>query len=255
MKLIPSLRSSIGFFTIIPVNDRDFQKSGIYLMWIPYTLAGVLSLLAFYLLSYITDTYVSAIISLIIIPLILGFQNIDALADFGDGMMKRGVPEERFRVMKSPDVGSGGIFALFAVYSISIVSLFSINPKYIGQALLFSQLNSVIWMVSIMFRNSTREQGFAYYFREITDKNMFWISNIVPVLIIFVLLFQSLFILILISFLFSLFFRLYAGKIFEKINGDIIGAGGELGRMFSLILINIPVLIYPISPYFLFLHF
>ncbi|MGP6240286.1 adenosylcobinamide-GDP ribazoletransferase [Cuniculiplasma sp. SKW4] len=242
MNLLGAIRSSFGFFTIIPVNDKEFDKGAINLLWMPYLTASIFAALIYLVLSLFLNFYISAIISFIGISLFLGLQNVDALSDLGDGLMKRGTPDERFKVMKDSTNGSGGMFSLFSVYAISIISLISIVHNQFLSVILFSQINSIIWIVVISFRNKTTESGLANYFFEKISRKTFFISNFFPVILIIIFLMPQFLLIFSISMVISLIFRLYFMKIFKKINGDIMGASGEIGRMFSLILVNIPSL-------------
>lgn len=239
MSLVIAIRSSFGFFTVIPVNDREFDKGAINLLWMPYLTASIFAALLYLMLSLFLNFYISAVISFIGISLFLGLQNIDALSDLGDGLMKRGTPDERFKVMKDSTNGSGGMFSLFSVYVISIISLISINSSQFLSVILFSQINSIIWIVIVSFRSKTTESGFANYFSEVTNRKTFVLSNILPGVLILIFLMPQLILVFSISVILSVIFRLYIMKIFEKINGDIMGASGEIGRMFSLILVNV----------------
>ncbi len=243
MKIADAIKSSFGFFTIIPVKDDKFDRGALNFMWFQYMLAGIFAAIIYIILSLFLNFYLAAVVAFISIGIFLGIQNVDALADFGDGLMKRGSPDERFAVMKTPETGTGGIFSVFSVYVISIAALLSLKGVNLIYGIIFGQLNSALWMVVIISRNKTRDTGFAHYFSEITGSRKFLVWNILPILIVLIIFFPELLLIFLISVCASLLFRIYSVKVFGAINGDITGASGEIGRMTSLVLMNAGILI------------
>jgi adenosylcobinamide-GDP ribazoletransferase len=239
MNIVNAIKSSFGFFTIVPMNDQNFDKESINLLWVPYLAASIFAIMLYVLFSCFLNYYISAILSFIGICLFLGLQNVDALSDLGDGLMKRGSPEVRFKVMKDSANGSGGMFSFFSVYAISLISLLSVNKSEFIPVILFGQMDAVLWMVMISYKSRTTESGYANYFSEVTGKRGFIILNLLPLILILFFLIPQFIIVFSISILMSIIFRFYILGVFKKINGDIIGASGEIGRMFSFIMVNI----------------
>ena len=243
------MKASIAFFTIIPYGNRHFAREAIDFLWIPYIFLGTISAIGFYFLSMIMNIRFAALICFSIIPFLHGFQNVDALLDFGDGCMKRGIPEEKFAVMKKSDTGAGGIGLLFVVYSISVGSFLFMPKGNIFDSYIIMQVASSLWISLIMFRNRTFGNGFATYFSQETGKISFALISIVPPLLIVALLFPEYLLPLMITLPFAAVLRIFIRRNFGMINGDISGASGEIGRMFFLVVSGINILIVNIIPF------
>ena len=109
MKVSKYARASISFFTIIPAGNAEFIPEALYFLWLPYLLSGLVSFIVLYEIEGFVSKFILAIIALSIIGIIHGAQNLDALLDLGDGLMKRAETEKRLMVMKDPSVGAGKV--------------------------------------------------------------------------------------------------------------------------------------------------
>ncbi len=243
------MKASIAFFTIIPYGNRHFAREAIDFVWIPYLFLGAISAIVFYFLSMIMNIRFAALICFSTIPFLHGFQNVDALLDFGDGCMKRGMPEEKFAVMKKSDTGAGGIGLLFVVYSISVGSFLFMPKGNIFDSYIIMQAASSLWISLIMFRNRTFGDGFASYFSVETGRISFALMSIIPPLLIVALLFPIYLLPLIVTLPFAILLRIFVRKSFGSINGDISGASGEIGRMFFLVVSGINILLVNIMPF------
>lgn len=245
------IKASIAFFTIIPFGSRSFSREAVDFVWAPYLLLGAISAACFYFLSMFMNIRFAALICFSIIPFLHGFQNVDALLDFGDGCMKRGPPDEKFAVMKKSDTGAGGIGLLFVVYSISIGSFLLMPKQNIFASYIVMQAASCMWISLMMFRNRTYGDGLATFFSEETGKISFAFISIIPPLLIVVLIFPLYLVPLIITLPLAIILRIFVRRSFGSINGDISGASGEIGRMFFLIVSGINMLLVNLIPFWL----
>ncbi len=235
--------SSISFFSIIPLKGEHYSKNAINFMFLPYILSGIISALLSYYLSFYLPEFIVATLALGIIILFHGAQNADALMDFGDGVMKRGTGEERLKVMKDTNTGTGAVVMLFFTYLLTIGALFYDAKAYGVLSIVYGQLVLTLFMSTMLYRNTTLGEGFASYFKKNTDSITFIILNWILPLGITITVFPQFLFVTSLCIIAAGFLRLYVKHVFRGVNGDITGASGEIGRMLSLLLIMVPVLI------------
>jgi adenosylcobinamide-GDP ribazoletransferase len=237
LKIVKNIVSALSFFTIIPMRKAEFNGEAIYFLWLPYFLSGTIASLFLYFLNPYLPFPLLAILALLIIGVIHGAQNIDALLDMGDGLMKRGSPQERLKVMKDVSTGAGAVFIFFSVYGISIVALITAGKNNAYEYIFYSQIVDVLFMGMILFKSLPLGNGFVSFFSPHTSNLYFFSYNILfPAFILF-FLFPSLFILTIVLLFISFLMRLYVLKVFGGVNGDLVGGSGEIGRAVALVLL------------------
>ena len=241
MKVSRYARASISFFTVIPAGNAEFIPEALYFLWLPYLISGLISFIILYAAENYVSKFILAILALSIIGIIHGAQNLDSLLDLGDGLMKRGETEARLRVMKDPSVGAGGLFMFFVVYGISISALLSVSATRIPYLILFSQLVDIIFMSLIFFRNKPIGDGYGKFFSVISSRWTFLVTSFGIPFILSLILFPAYIFVLIAVIVIAIILRLYLYRIFRGVNGDIVGASGEIGRMFALILSTIPI--------------
>ena len=243
MTLREDILSSLSFFSIIPLKKEHYSENALNFMFVPFMLSGLISAFIAYLILPFLPIFMVAILSLFIIILIHGAQNADGLMDFGDGIMKRGSWQERLKAMKDTSTGTGAIISVLFTYLLTIGALYYDIGQLGVLTIFYGQLMAIIFMANLFFRNSTIGEGFASYFKKVSGGSTFIVLNLIFPLFLSIYLFPQFNLVTVLCILFSLGMRVYVGKIFKGVNGDILGASGEIGRMFSLILIMVPVLL------------
>ena len=131
MKLLAALR----FLTILPIPGRRqisteelgasqgyFPLVGIFLGAI---LAGV-----DWLLGFVLPVAVVNALLLIILIILTGALHVDGFIDTCDGLVGRGTPQERWRIMSDSRVGGFGVAGAFCLLLLFYVSLSSIAEPY-----------------------------------------------------------------------------------------------------------------------------
>lgn len=243
MTLREDILSSLSFFSIIPMKKQHYSEKALNFMFVPFMLSGLISALVSYLILPFMPVFMVAILSLFFIILIHGAQNADGLMDFGDGLMKRGSSQERLKAMKDTSTGTGAIIGVFFTYLLTVGALYYDIAHSGVVTIFYGQLLAIIFMANLFFRNSTIGEGFAYYFKQASGKIPFLVVNLILPLFLSIFLFPQFILVTALCIFFSLVMRFYVGKIFKGVNGDILGASGEIGRMLSLILIMVPSLL------------
>lgn len=205
-------------------------------MFIVYGLIGIISSLFYCLIKFFLPSIISIFLSFSLLFILRGFQNVDAVLDTGDGLMKRGNVNEKIRVMKDTATGAGAIGLFVFIFGTTFISLIQISEfKFL--TFFEIEMSSVFFTAILMFRNNAIGMGFASQFKNSSDKVIFFLLNIlVPLLILILMGFSITLLIILITS--ALLIRLYFYKIFRGYNGDIAGTAGELGKMIlSMLLI------------------
>ena len=152
--------------------------------------------------------------------------------------------ESRFIVMKDSSVGAGGIFIFFVVYGISISALFSVSKAQMPGLMLFSQLVDIAFMAIIFFKNKPAGEGYGKFFSTISSKWLFLVISYGIPFFLTLIIFSGYLYLFAFLTVIALILRVYLTKIFRGVNGDIVGASGEIGRMFALLLSTVPIIAF-----------
>ncbi|MBO8181163.1 MAG: adenosylcobinamide-GDP ribazoletransferase [Archaeoglobus sp.] len=233
------MKNLVAFFSRIPVKgDIEKARNEVWLLPLLGLLLSLIPSLIFYFSSLIIRTSpVKGLISILSLYLIIGIIHLDGLADFFDGLMAKGDRTEKIKVMKSPDTGVAGVFAMLAVMLIQIFSLNSF-PAKIFWIIGLAEVNSKMSIV-LMLQNRNFLDGIGKFFSEAMDFKGLFLSGIVYVLCLIVIfvLGRSLFTFIsIICFLVPIYITRIALKNFGGLNGDCIGASVELTRAVTLLM-------------------
>lgn len=225
-----SVMATFGFCTIIPVgNDIDFDNYAkrYYLMpligyFIGCIAAGVSILL--------NRTSFAAAASIAVILILYGFNHLDGLLDFGDGLMAHGSREKRVSALTDQNIGAGGVGLAMVVILMTYSGLSSVTamPAVIIMAEVCAKFSQV---TMIAFGEPLRD-GIHSYVRSFGNK-----YYIIPAFLLcapLTLLNFSIkeFLAVLIALVISTICVYFAAtRLFGGVNGDVDGAAGEITRM------------------------
>ncbi|AAT43278.1 adenosylcobinamide-GDP ribazoletransferase [Picrophilus oshimae] len=233
------LKSAISFFTIIPVK-ADLNKNIVFFFTITGAITGLMAASIFYLTSFINQLLASvASVSFLII--IYGFNHADAVLDLGDTFMVHD-PEKKKIIIKDVYHGTGSVVTFFIIYIITISLLSSFNSIQGSIALILSETISRFSMLMSMYKSNSFSGGISEIFISYFDKPFkITFFNFLVIILIFLIFYKYIIFTMfsLISIVISYYFKSHEQKIFNGINGDIIGFTGELSRLISLLLILI----------------
>jgi adenosylcobinamide-GDP ribazoletransferase len=222
------MRSLLSFFTTIPAGgDLEGARQQVWLLPLLGVFTSSLPALILYLKP---ANLMVSLLSLLTLYIIIGIIHLDGLADLADALAADS--SRRLKVLKSPEVGTAGMFAISFVLLLQSFSLFS-TPFY---ALIASEINSKTSMVFMLRFKRPLGNGMGRFFMEAMNWRKFFSALFIYLLIIASLttiyshtLFSPLFLLV----------PVMVGRISIKtlggINGDCMGASAELTRAASLL--------------------
>jgi adenosylcobinamide-GDP ribazoletransferase len=135
---------ALGFLTIIPVRIGAARPGdlGRAAGWFPIVglLLGVVLSAGQWLLQLLFPPALTGGLVVALWALLTGGLHLDGLADCGDGLLAAATPERRLEIMRDPRLGAFGgltlalflILKVLAAGSLPALSLFAIQPQYIG---------------------------------------------------------------------------------------------------------------------------
>ncbi len=232
------MRSLISFFTRIPAEgDVERASRSIYLITVVAIIIALFPAVIYLVLGKFIPRILISIILLVSIYAVTGLLHLDGLADFSDGIMKKGSRDEKVRVLKDVNTGIGGTFSVVIVIMIEFYAIDSIrfNLLEILTFFLISEISAKLSMLTGLISFNTPEQGLAHEFK-IGAKWYYLIVAIVltsPLLIIFRMAYFNIFA----GLLISLIIGYISTKNFGFVNGDTLGAMNEISRAVTMWLI------------------
>jgi adenosylcobinamide-GDP ribazoletransferase len=145
----------LSFFTALPVRNVSLWEvaKSAYLLPFVGLVTGVPGA-ALILLGYAVPPGVISTLALAAVLLAAGLHHADGLLDVGDALMVRGTPERRRAILKDTRVGVGGIGALFMVYAPTLAALIALandSPTRATLALLAGEVSvrsAMVFMLS-----------------------------------------------------------------------------------------------------------
>ncbi|HLH86664.1 MAG TPA: adenosylcobinamide-GDP ribazoletransferase [Thermoplasmataceae archaeon] len=234
-KLISMVRSSFGFFTIIPVNYTKVEGAAIYLLFVVNFVLGLIAGAIYYLL-YPVSSILAASGAVAFLLVIRGFNDLDAVLDTGDALMARNNFQRRREILKDRYHGTGAIGAAFVVYVITIGAMSTLGQQFGQLAILSGQLvtASAVTLTCVFGRPFAEGLGSSFIAAANSRKSiMLLISLVIPSAVSIPFGFPAI-----VPWVISLLMWYVAfvalNRIFQGINGDIIGFLGEYTFMIFL---------------------
>lgn len=247
-EFLSALRSGFGFLTTIPVGITiegiERLMKHIYLFPVVGAVLGIILAAVAYGVSILFPPIIVSVIIIIAIYYLTGFNHIDGLADFGDGVAAHGTREKKIAAMRDTAVGTGGILfcivALIGLFS----SLFSIAgsrpllPYILPLALIVAETSAKQAMVTVAAFGRRLHQGFGAMTVDNTRKSDFIIGMIFSGIVCYFSLGIFGVEALMISQLAGLLVLNTANRHFGGVSGDVVGASNEIGRLAALIFIG-----------------
>jgi adenosylcobinamide-GDP ribazoletransferase len=240
------VRALLSFFTALPVRNVSLWEAAKWAYLLPFVgLVTGAPGAALILLGYAMPLGVISTLALAAVLLAAGLHHADGLLDVGDALMVRGTPERRRAILKDTRVGVGGIGALFIVYAPTLAALIALADDSLTRATLallageVSVRSAMVFMLS--FGKPAEANSSSVPFVRALKGSRRVIS--VPL----ALLAPLPFLLPLDVFaplatfsapLAALVALQLARRTFGGINGDLVGATGELTRAAFLIFLS-----------------
>ena len=252
MNLFDGLLGAIGFLTTLPAGKTNrfvhLQKRT-YLFPVAGVLIGIiLGVIATILMVLLPDQPdIFSVLMIISIYCFTGFNHLDALSDFGDGITAHGSREKKVRALKDMALGTGGVafivlyFLLLFVLIQSLVSV-EISTRFgsgIGISLLVAEVASKHSMITTACLGQPIHQGMGSVIADNTGPWQLLVSLLISVAVCTVLMGMAGLVVLVMAMLLSVVVVVISKRHFGGINGDCIGTSNELARLvaFGTILI------------------
>jgi len=232
------MRSLISFFTRIPAGgDISDISSDLYLITLLAVIISLFPLSIFLIFYKFVPRILLSLVVIVTIYAVTGLLHLDGLADFSDGVMKKGKREDKIKVLKDPNTGVSGTFSvIFLVLAeFYAINAIKINILDIASFFVLSEISGKLSMLSGLTFFKSPESGLAYEFKK-GVKNYYIIAAIAitfPLILIFRLIYLN----ILTGIVISLVIGWISINNFGFVNGDALGAMNEISRVVTMWLI------------------
>ncbi len=244
-EFLSALRSGFGFLTTIPVGITmegiERLMRHIYLFPVIGAVIGIILAVIGLISSLILPPIVTAFVIIFSIYYFTGFNHIDGLADFGDGIASHGTREKKIAAMRDTSVGTGGLIlcmvAILGVFS-SLFSLIETNMLPLPFALIAAETGAKQSMVTVAAFGRKLHEGFGSMTIDNTKRSDFIAGMVFSGVVCYLLLGISGVGALIISQLSGLLVLNTANRHFGGANGDVVGASNEVGRLTALLFLG-----------------
>jgi len=225
-----SIAATFGFCTILPIGnnvDFDYYAKRYYLMPLVGYLTGCIAAGVAILFG---STQFSAAASIAVILILYGFNHLDGLLDFGDGLMAHGSREKRIKALTDQNVGAGGVGLAMVVILMTYSGLSSISMM--PAAIIAAEVCAKFSQVAMIALGEPLREGIHSYVRSF-GKNYYVIPALILCMPVILLPFSLKEFSAIAAALFISIAAVYfaATRLFGGVNGDVDGATGEITRM------------------------
>jgi adenosylcobinamide-GDP ribazoletransferase len=247
-EFLSALRAGFGFLSTIPVGITmegiERLMKHIYLFPVVGAVLGMILAAVAYGFSMLFPPIMVPVVIIIAIYYLTGFNHIDGLADFGDGVAAHGTKEKKITAMRDTAVGTGGILfcivALIGLFSslYSIAENMSFLPYILPLALIVAETSAKQTMVTVAAFGRRLHQGFGAMTVDNTRKSDFITGMIFSGIVCYFFLGIPGVETLIISQLAGLLVLNTANRHFGGVSGDVVGASNEIGRLAALLFIG-----------------
>lgn len=235
--------SIFSFLTIIPLPkayafDLNIIARNMHYFPLCGGIIGVIVGLVAFVSSSFLPQYITSLVVLVTFVIITGVHHIDALADFADGLMKKGDKASKRKAMSDPLVGSAGATALIINFIGLYIALSSFESSHrLFYVIIAAEIIAKYIMVMQASIGTSAWSGFSSPFTiEMKKRSRVIVSVIITVVLIFIiegiLGLLTLGIVVIIGLI--IYFISY--KNFGGVSGDVFGASNEICRLASLLI-------------------
>ncbi len=247
MNLFDGLLGAIGFLTTLPAGKTDrflhLQKRT-YLFPVAGVLIGmILGVIATILMVLLPgQPGIFSVLMIISIYCFTGFNHLDALSDFGDGITAHGSREKKVRALKDMALGTGGVafivfYMLLLFVLIQSLATLDIGTRWgfgIGISLLVAEVASKHSMITAACLGQPIHQGMGSVIADNTGQGQFLASLLISALVCTVAMGVAGLVVLVMAMLSSVVVLVISNRHFGGINGDCIGTSNELARLVAL---------------------
>jgi adenosylcobinamide-GDP ribazoletransferase len=248
--MLDGVLGAIGFLTTLPSGRADrlaHLQSRTYLFSVVGILVGLLlGIIAAALIILIPDqpAFV-AVIMITSIYTLTGFNHLDGLSDFGDGITAHGSREKKILALKDMALGTGGaafimlyLLMLFVIIQALVNNMIDANWLYgLGFSLLVAEVSSKHSMITVAWLGRPIHQGMGSMIANNTRSKQFLLSFIISALVCTTVLGSTGIAALVGAMIGSVLVVSISNRHFGGINGDCIGTSNEIGRLMALIVL------------------
>lgn len=247
MNLFDGLLGAIGFLTTLPAGKTDrfvqLQKRT-YLFVLAGVLIGIiLGVIATILMVLLPgQPGIFSVLMIISIYCFTGFNHLDALSDFGDGITAHGSRDKKVRALKDMALGTGGVafivfyllFLFVLIQSLAAVDIGTGCGIGIGISLLVAEVASKHSMITTAWLGQSIHQGMGSVIADNTGPGQLLVSFIISAAVCTVAMGMAGLVVLVMAMLSSVVVVVISNRHFGGINGDCIGTSNELARLVAL---------------------
>ncbi|HUV83013.1 MAG TPA: adenosylcobinamide-GDP ribazoletransferase [archaeon] len=248
--MLDGVLGAIGFLTTLPSGRADrlaYLQRRTYLFSVVGILVGLLlGIISIAFIIVIPDQpAILAVLVVVSIYTLTGFNHLDGLSDFGDGITAHGSREKKIIALKDMALGTGGaafivlyILMLFVIIQALATTTIEANWVYsLGFSLLVAEVSSKHSMITTSWFGRPIHQGMGSMIADNTRSKQFLISLIISALVCTVVLGSAGIAALVGAMIGSVLVVFISNRHFGGINGDCIGTSNEIGRLMALIIL------------------
>lgn len=251
-----AIRSGFGFLSTIPVGitmeglEEFFKRTYLHIP-IGVVLGLIIGAVAFVLQSFLSPQLCAAFI-IVFVYYLTGLNHLDGIADMGDGMTAHGSREKKLKALKDMSLGIGGVayaILLLLTFYAALVSLLSCgydlpfgNGWMIFISMIVAEVSAMQSMLTIAAFGKPVHEGLGSFQMKHTTIPKYLAGLVMGVLACMMAFWHAgMFIIGVMAFFASIISALLliniSNRHFGGVNGDIIGASNEIGRVVALLFI------------------
>lgn len=246
MNLFDGLLGAIGFLTTLPAGKTDrfgnLQKQTYLFPVVGVLIGTILGAIATILMVLLPgQPGIFSVLMIISIYCFTGFNHLDALSDFGDGITAHGSREKKIKALKDMALGTGGVafivlyFLLIFVLIQSLVSV-EIGTRFvpgIGISLLVAEVASKHSMITTACLGPPIHKGMGSMIADNTGPGQLLVSFLISAAVCTVAMGMAGLVVLVMAMLLSVVVVVISNRHFGGINGDCIGTSNELARLMA----------------------
>jgi adenosylcobinamide-GDP ribazoletransferase len=227
--MLRSVRALLQFCTPLPLGEPEEFEAFACRTWL-YPLAGyVIGGIAALLVFWIPNHGIAAAISVAALLVLTGAHHFDGLLDLGDGLMAHGGKERRIAALTDRQIGAGAVAAGGAVLLCTYAGL-SV-PGSIPWALIAGEVGGKFSMLLLTVAGRPCCEGMHAYLHGFARPRFLIYGTILCLpLLLLPLPPVGLVLTAVLSVAVPLAMLAVAGRAFGGVNGDVVGAAGEITR-------------------------
>ncbi len=247
MNLFDGLLGAIGFLTTLPAGKTDrfvHLQERTYLFSLAGVLIGIiLGVIATILMVLLPgQPGIFSVLIIISIYCFTGFNHLDALSDFGDGITAHGSREKKVQALKDMALGTGGVafivfYMLLLFVLIQSLAAVEIGTRWgfgIGISLLVAEVASKHSMITTACLGQPIHQGMGSVIADNTGPGQLLVSLLISAAVCTVAMGMAGLVVLVMAMLSSVVVLVISNRHFGGINGDCIGTSNELARLVAL---------------------